>query len=219
MGLRAAVAGLLKHQVYIEHGVGGVGVITLWTFKAGAVTEARRTQEQGAIRTWLGASWAPITNTQWKATAIKTWDFTTNPPTKLTSELIVPNINGTEASGISVPPSVVAVVALRTQPLNSSVRNRNNGRLAHRGVSTVSATGAITNPTVAAIDAAYEALLTALKTATQADRGNWSVVSFRSAGAWRVVPVVTAINHTIVRTQPGTQRRSWVHAGPYARGA
>ena len=217
---RPAVEGLLKHQLMYGVFSPVEYCMTIWTFKpAYPVAGARVAYEQGAIIAWLTSHWRAVTYNQVNANEVRTWDFGTTPPTKYPTAVVFPAVFGQLplTGGSASPRAVQAVVALRTQPIGSAIRNRLNGRIFHTGLQSTTP-DALNVPGSGNVQDAYTNLLGRLNTVAHADSGNWSVPSFFEGGAMRVVPVITPINHVVVRTQPGIQRRRAKHAAAYPRG-
>lgn len=221
MPLRPAVQGLVKHQIYVSRAKSEADQMTLWTFKAGyPVADARIAYETGALDTWLRTYWQTRTVAAAYVDRIKTWDMGVAPPHKVHVSTIVPAIHG-GLGNAPAPQALQAVVALRTQPQGSNVRDRNNGRLAHGHIPLVDVNGDlyVNSNGQYHLDFVYERLRVALSPASSADSGMLSVVSWRHGHGWRAVPLVTPVDHIIPRAQLGVQRRRTPKVGPYARGA
>ena len=220
MPVRAALPGLLKHQIMLtvnnEH---ESAVMTLWTYRAvHPIPTGRLAYERTQIEDWVHNWWAHIVVPQVVATGVKTWDFGTTPPTKLGRWHFSPPRPGDNAATRTCPFSTQAVMALRTQPVGSNFRDRFNGRINHVGIA------ATTGDSLSALLRAdlvtfYTNLLDRLKLSANVETGAWSVVSFFDQGAPRVVPLVRTVDHILCRTQAGTQRRRMRKVGPYAVGA
>lgn len=203
MATRPALQGLLKHQLMFSQGALETGCTTIWTYKNEYPVPAQRiTDEQGAISAWVTSHWRGITGTGTAANRIKTWDFGVTPPLKQNDLLLSPQVAGT--GGTSPFYACSAVVALRTQPVGSAVRNRNNGRIYHPISS-----GQVTFPegtvTTAGVITAYHNLRDRLDPAADADVGDWVVVSFFNGGAVRPVPLTFGVDHCLVRSRIGFQ--------------
>lgn len=217
--------GVLKHQLYFQAGTGDGSpvndcVATFWTWKAGGspVAGARITAEHAAFWTWIsfvGAGRA-LLPPSWQFTDLRTWDYGLDPAprTLFTFDPIQGNMSTTGAVPV-LTRSVSAVVALRTQPIDSVVRNRLNGRVGWPLVyqSTGSATPV---PSFSTVQGAFTTLLASLNGAGSV--GKLSVVSWRTGGLIRVTPLVTGVDHVLVQ-RFGHQRRRDAVPGPYPRGA
>lgn len=219
MAIRPAVEGLLKHQLMLKQAAIESSVMTFWTYRNEyPVPLARVDSERAGIEAWLTGNWRQITGAQVVAQRIKTWDFGVAPPAKYSDKLVWPEIPGTFGSQSHW--QMCAVVALRSEPVGSVIRNRLNGRLYHPVSSShlnLTASANVSDPT--AIAAAYNNLIGRLNPLAAGDRGTMVVPSFFHAGAVRAVPVLITVNHAICRPLVGTQRRRLPKATAYARGA
>lgn len=220
-----AVAGLLKHQLYYSNPQTGhpQGVVqTFWTWKNhDPVPQSRIDAEVATIIAWVNESgWRNSTWTATAATAVKTWDFGTTPPVRKAYQLVWPNSPGAIGSASNVY-QLTVVIALRTQPVGSAVRNRLNGRTHHPYPGQAVSTGGVWSSGFSAtVLAAYNSIRTRLNPAFNALHGTWVVPCWFEGGALRAGgPLLPAVNHVLVRPQPGIQRRRAEHPGPYARGA
>lgn len=218
------VSGLLKHQLYFrdpqtdrEQNI----VMTFWTWRnENPVPQIRVDYEAGAIKTWSQATAFRnrLVNDTW-STWVKTWDMGQTPPSRYAPLRIWPVVAGLNTDRWT--PTVSSIVALRTQAVGSSTRNRQNGRIHHPFPPIGDIVDGIWGSTHRTdMQTAYHALRDVLKPAASANSGTWVVPSFFEGGALRVGgPLLPAVNHVICRPQPGTQRRRQARPGPYARGA
>lgn len=217
--------GVLKHQLYHQAGTGdgtqsNPAVLSLWTYKASGspVGATRIAAEQAAILAWVNANAKPTLPTTWQFVDLRTWDYGLDPAPK-TRTRIFPPIQGTLSAAsnqTSLPGgnSSSYIVALRTQPVGSVIRDRLNGRVAWPLLRQIFGSP---DPSLATVAAAFTNLLTARLNGA-GDVGTWSVVSFREGNLIRLVPLVVPVNHVLVQ-RVGTQRRRNPKPGPYARGA
>lgn len=219
--------GVLKHQLYYQPGTSTEGaheddlVLTVWTYKAtgSPVGATRVTAEQDAMMAWVSAWGRALLPTNWQFIDLRTWDYGLDPAPR-TRRIFLP-IQGTAniSSGSTGPMptrSQTHIVALRTQPVGSTVRNRLNGRSSWP-IPYVSIAGFATTyiPSASQVQSAFNALLAAFQGAGNV--GIMSLVSYETGGAPRLVPLVTPINHVLVQ-RFGVQRRRDPKPGPYARG-
>lgn len=221
MTILPVLLGTLKHEVFWLTSSNDICVTTLWTHKAvDPIPQSRVDNEQAAIKAWLTASWRPIAVDTVRATLLKAWDMGTVPPTKFVDHPITPAIVGSGANTDSLPHSVGVVISLRTEAVGSGVRGR-NGRIFHMGLRRSYLQNAFPDFTGGTefdgILAAYNTLLTALKTATDAARGNWSIVGRQLDGVpnFDVIP----IDHLIGVHNVSVQRRRRPRQPSYAIGS
>lgn len=218
------VDGLLKHQLYFRDPATGREqniVMTLWTWKnEDPVAGARVTYEQGAIKTWSQTAGfrATIPDETW-STWIKSWDMGQTPPSRFAPFRVWPVSAGTHNGQWAYQLS--CVVALRTQPTGSAIRNRQNGRLHHPFPNMIELANGLWNSSIrTALTTQYHALRDVLKPAADANSGTWVVPSFFEGGVLRPGgPLLPVVNHVIVRPEAGVVRSRLYHPGPYARGA
>lgn len=221
MPLRPAAPGVFKHQLYMtSFGQPSGWVTTLWTYHATRGGQARADAERAQIAAFLNAEWKPRTSSQITAERIATWDFGLSPPSKFVGGLLFPAPVGTAGASTPLLQLACGVIALRSQPVGSAIRNRLNGRIFHPSINTSVMTGnyQLTTGEQTALKNAYEALKTRLQP-TNPDCGQWSIISFFAGGAVRPEPLVIPVDHILVRQRLGTQRRRILREGPYARGA
>lgn len=219
MATRPAVAGLVKHQLMISQGALETGVTTIWTWKnADPPAEARITAERAQIVAWVSSHWKTGVGTGVSADRLKTWNFGVSPPAKYSDQLIFPRVFGT--NGNTVMYGFSAVVALRSQAVGSAIRNRLNGRIYHPpgANSCTFPEGVINGSGQVLIRDIYNNLRDRLDPGTVADVGDWVVPSFWSGGALRPVPVMIAVDHCLVGTQPGFQESRMGNQPAYTRG-
>lgn len=224
-----AVDGLLKWQLYFNDPPGGqyTGVVmTLWTWRnEDPVPPERVAYERDAIVAWSQS--VSVRNklpSSVASTQIKAWDMGTAPPTRVESLKILPTVGGTSDGGWA--PQLGVVIALRTQPVGSTVRNRLNGRVFHpfppvgSTSNGLNSSGQWSSTFRGEIEAAYHALRDVLEPAADPDAGQWVVPCFWEDGALRVGgPLLPAVDHVIARSYPGVRRSRMEHNGPYAVGA
>lgn len=224
MTLRAAVAGLVKHQLmWLDSG--GVSVTTIWTHRAVTANLAVRVADERAIlRTWCTNQWRPQATVSSRLQVIKTWDMSVVPPVKLADDPgdIIGNLAG--AGSGALPSFCTAVVALRTQAVGASTRGV-NGRIAHVGLDKQQYTNDDLNAgTRTALIAVYDNLRTTLKEGVGGTaQGTWCIVSYqhggtRAAPVYRGAPLVLAVNHILMTSRLGVQRRRRVRQQSFALG-
>jgi hypothetical protein len=219
--------GVLKHQLYYQPGTSTDGVhedeslLTIWTYKAlgSPVAALRITAEQDAIMAWVTAHARGLLPTSWQIIDLRTWDYGLDPAPR-TRRVFLPIQGTVNVSGLTFGPlpnvALTWVIAERTQPVGSTIRNRNNGRTSWPITYQSTVGGGTTYvPTQSGTQTAFNALLTALNGAGNV--GAWSVVSFVTGGVARITPLVTPVNHLLVQ-RTGVQRRRIPRAGAYARG-
>lgn len=218
------VAGLLKHQIYFvdnSQDENHPAVMTLWTWKnENPVAPARVTYELGVLDAWLkSATFRAKLGTNVFAQWIRSWDMGQTPPTRVGNLLVWPVGLGT--GGNQWVSQVTAVIALRTQAVGSSTRNRLNGRLHHPYPPVGEMTGTFWSSSfMTSLVTVYNVVLNGLSPATNAVSGDWVVPCHYENGALRVGgPLLPPVNHVLVRQRPGTVRSRAPRLGPYARGA
>lgn len=224
MPTKPAVVGLLKWQLYYRDpltGAEAAAVQTFWTWRnQDPIPAARVTSERDAIVAWCQQTgWRNVTRANMWCTWLKAWDFSTAPePTKVMNHRIWPVV---AASGNNIAPvQISAVIALRTQPVGSAVRNRLNGRTHHPYPVAPNGQGVWDSSQSGAFVGLYTDLRTRLRETAQADRGRWVVPCWREGGLPRPGgPLLPEVDHVLCRAYPGTVRRRLFHPGPYARGA
>lgn len=219
--------GVLKHQLYYQEGTSTEGdhnndnVLTVWTYKAtgSPIGATRVTAEQDAMMAWVNAWARAILPTNWQIIDLRSWDYGLDPAPR-TRRVFLP-IQGTAniSSGSTGPmptKTQTHIAALRTQPVGSVIRNRLNGRSSWP-ILYASIAGFATTyiPSASQVQSAFNALLAAFQGAGNV--GIMSLVSYVSAGAPRVTPLVTPINHVLVQRR-GVQKRRDPRPGPYDRG-
>lgn len=211
--------GLLKHQVYFTRNTPLDVVMTLWTWAADPVTAARVAYEYGAIEAWLGTTWRGTAQSNYKAERITSWDFGATPPARQPPGAPFAPKVGTLNQG-TTPFWMGPVVALRTQPVGSLIRNRENGRLYHTGPMTNQSTsaGTIVAADVTALKAAYGALRDVLDPVADPLSGTWSVAMFRHP-THLPLPKVLPIDHVLVAPRLSVMRSRAPKQGAYAIGA
>jgi hypothetical protein len=220
MPIRPAVAGVVKVEALFTNSVTGqIAVATYWTHKAATVDMDRINADVlivAQIYHPAGGNVAARIASAWTLTLTKAWDFSTSPPTKMAQN--VWSIAGAGSGGL---PSTVSIpIALRTQPVGAPIRGV-NGRLAHIGPSS----GDVSGDTVtsgAALITGYGYGLAHF--GTDAHSGTWVVISFFKGGTRRskvprTPPLVLPVNHILVPTLIGVQRRRRARQNSYALGS
>jgi len=224
-----AVAGLVKHQVYLGSTTtpppahANDALLTLWTWKntGSPVPAGRITDEQAALFTgWFPNLKGNLSSRNHDAIVrLRSWDYGLDPATRYAYADFAP-IAGTEGNVFSLPRSGqytdrTWIVALRVLPVGSNQRSRLNGRISFpvHGLDG----GGGTLPAAADLVGLFDDLRVNRLNGSGA-KGVWSVVSWRHAKTVRTPPLVTAVDHVIVQRY-GTQRRRDARQGRYATGA
>lgn len=220
MARRPPVDGLVKHQI---HGTvyGKEWVTTIWTWEDGATSadQTRIDDERAALDYWLGHSWLTQAGAQAFATRIKSWDFSTGPPTKFDNLILLPSANYQGTGGNCTLGMVTAAMSLRTQPVGSPIKGR-NGRVYHPGMrSSQVAAGSNNLQDVASLIAVYETLRQYLNgdAGGFTVHGVWSVFCLELHHAANVA--VLPVDHILCNGRVDVQRRRMPREGSFAPGA
>jgi hypothetical protein len=227
MAVRPAAAGVMKHQVMWSHS-GEVCVTTFWTHRAvTADWTVRRNAEHDIIRGWIDNSWQGSAHPPWAATMIKSWRMDVVPPTKFPDKPITPALVGERggAGVVALPPTINAIVSLRTEAVGASTRGI-NGHFAWPGVGTDMFTGNTLQAFAQTmVKDRVDELRAALKEGVGGTaQGTWCIVSYVDGGTgpvpvYRAVPLVKLVDHVIVRGVLGVQRRRKARLNSYAVGS
>jgi hypothetical protein len=223
MRLYPVADGVIKHQLYYTQPGGArmvnPAVMTVWSWKAtgSPVSGARMTAEQNALDAWVrSAAFRAAMQSNTTITDIRSWDYGLDPAPR-TARFMFPYTFGSVGGNINRMTLAEGwIVALRSQPVGSPIRDRLNGRITHPYGGIDVGTGNVW-PSATVVLNAYTPLRATVLDGT-GDKGRLCVVSYRSGGAIRVVPQVVLVDHVIVQ-RAGVQRRRNARPGPYDFGS